>query len=113
MFYIRAVSAVAQLDRFAVFGMFADDFTRGLGGAAPGRCLCDNGDGAVQTDCENIVIRAQLYVAVVDFQIRAEPADAGDDHVAAFWMRSYRARQRQKRQCKFQVDVRRHHAAEQ
>ena len=65
--YMQAVAAVAQLDRFAVFGMFTDDFTRGFGRRArrvPLRC----GDDAVQTDCENIVIRAQLYVAVATFR---------------------------------------------
>ena len=111
MLHIGAVAAGEDFHRLAVFGVVAEGAQR-LGPAAPGR-LVDQRHRPVETDRQQVFVRAERGIAAVVAQIRPVPAETRGNRLSGPGMGADIARQRQKRQCLVERDLLRIHRLEQ
>src|SRR5262249_55067301 len=70
-----------------------------------GFLFCDQGDRAVEADGEDVVAVLEVRVDLAVLDVRAKAADAGNDRLAVFRGQSDFARQRQKAERLFEIDI--------
>ncbi len=96
---VRTVATVLDDHRAAFVGVFAQNLA-GIGAEAAaflriGLLVRDQGDGAIESDGQDIVAVFQVRVSLAVLHIRAEASDAGKDRLAVFRRQPDFARQRQ------------------
>lgn len=103
------IATVLHDNRAAFVGVFAENLA-GIGAEAAaflrvGLLFRDQGDGAIESDGQDIVAIFQIRVSLAVLDVRAKAPNTGDDRLAVVRRQADFARQRQQPERPFEIDI--------